>query len=464
MPTPVIPENIVVHLGAPNEPAQNVTVSFPDYIKNVASSEIYPTWPREALIANILAQISVALNRVYTEYYRSTGKAFDITSSTAYDQAFVYQRDIYGNISEIVDEIFNSYIRRDGFIEPLYATFCDGVNVTCPGLSQWGSVELAESGATYDEILRNYYGDNIEIVSDVPVQSVTGSAPAVPIREGDTGRDVENVQLRLNRISSAYPGIPKIPNPDGFFAPETTAAVKEFQRIFNLTPDGVVGNATWYKIQFVYNAVKKLYEVNSEGLTYGELPQNHPGTLSRGASGTGVLVLQYYLEYISLFVPTVQTLTPDGSFGESTENSVISFQQTYGLTPDGVVDRAVWNAIQNTYYNILGSLEYEFREGVTLPFPGRVLILGTTGEDVRALQEYLNYIGRTYTEIPEINVDGVFGAETERAVIAFNRLFGIPGEENRVTAQTWNAVTNIYEDLYIGNIVREGQYPGYEIS
>lgn len=464
MPEPIIPETITVHLGAPNEDAENVTLSFSDYIKNVASSEIYPTWPEEAIRANILAQISVALNRIYTEYYRSMGKPFDITSSTAYDQSFVYQRDIFENISRIVDEIFNDYIRKDGFIEPLFATFCDGYKVNCNGLSQWGSVNLAEAGKGYLDILKNYYGEDISIVFDAPVDSITASAPPVALKEGDTGRDVENIQIRLNRISANYPGIPKIPSPDGFFGPETTAAVKEFQRVFNLSQDGIVGNATWYKIQFIYNAVKKLFEVNSEGLSYSELPQNHPGDLRIGSSGRGVLILQYYLEYISLFVPTVQTVTPDGSFGQSTLNSVLSFQKTYGLPETGVVDRAVWNSIQSTYYNILGTINFEFREGATLPFPGRVLILGTTGEDVRALQEYLNYISNTYTQIPKLTVDGDFGEATERAVIAFNTLFDIPGESSRVTAQTWRALTNIYEDLYIGSFVREGQYPGYTIG
>ena len=171
---PTIPENIVVHLGPPTSDAQNVTVSFPDYIKNVASSEIYPTWPREALIANILAEISVALNRVYTQYYRSAGYDFDITSSIAHDQSFVYQRNIYSNISDIVDEIFNSYIKRPEFIEPLYATFCDGIEVSCAGLSQWGSVDLANAGRSAFEILQNYYGSNIELVENVE----TGTVPA----------------------------------------------------------------------------------------------------------------------------------------------------------------------------------------------------------------------------------------------------------------------------------------------
>ena len=151
---PTIPENIVIHLGAPNSDAPNVTETFPDYIKNVASSEIYPTWPEQALRANILAQISVALNRVYTGFYRNQGKDFDITNSPAYDQTYVYQRDIYENISEIVDEIFNSYIRRNGNVEPLFAEFCDGIEVQCNGLYQWGSVDLAERGDSYLDILR----------------------------------------------------------------------------------------------------------------------------------------------------------------------------------------------------------------------------------------------------------------------------------------------------------------------
>ena len=166
MVLPVIPEYITVHLGEPDESAQNVTVSFPDYIKNVASSEIYPTWPESALRANILAQISFALNRVYTEYYRSRGYDFDITNSTAFDQSFVYGRDIFENISQIVDEIFNDYLVREGNIEPLFAVYCNGTTVTCDGLSQWGSVELANQGLVPYDILRNYYGDDIQIISN----------------------------------------------------------------------------------------------------------------------------------------------------------------------------------------------------------------------------------------------------------------------------------------------------------
>ena len=461
---PTIPESIVIHLGRPDAEAQNVTESFSDYIKNVASSEIYPTWPREAIIANVLAQISVALNRVYTEFYRSKGYDFDITNSIANDQAYVYQRNIYSNVSDIVDEIFDSYLKRPEFIEPLYATFCDGIEVECNGLSQWGSVALAEEGLTAFQILERFYGTNLELVEDVPVDGVVGGAPPVPLREGDTGRDVELIQRRLNRISVNYPGIPKIYPADGFFDTSTTDAVLKFQEVFNLTTDGIVGRTTWYRIQFIYNAVKRLFAVNSEGLKYSELPQNYPGDLRIGERGQGVLILQYYLEFISLFVSGVQAAAPDGVFGEETDASVRSFQRTYGLSTTGIVDRALWTQIQNTYYNILGSVSYDFDEGLILPYPGRVLALGASGDDVVALQEYLNYIAKTYTDIPIINVDGDFGVATESAVIAFNRIFGLPGDEGRVNALTWKTITDIYEDLYFGSIVRRDQFPGYTIG
>ena len=448
MPQPTIPEKIVVHLGSPNSEAQNVTESFADYIKNVASSEIYPTWPEEAIKANVLAQISVALNRVYTEYYRSMGKDFDITSSPAYDQTYIFGRDIFENVSRIVDEVFDSYIRREGFVEPLYAQFCDGIELTCPGLLQWGSVELAESGLNYEQILKNYYGDNIEIVKNVPVENVDGTAPPVPIVLGDTGRDVELIQRKLNRISENFPGIPKIQSPDGFFGEDTLAAVKKFQEVFNLGVDGKVGHATWYKIQFAYNGVKRLSEISSEGIRLSDIDTRFSDTLSQGDSGDGVLALQYYLSYISLFVPTVSSVSYDGAFGELTANAVRSFQKTYGLPETAVVDRLTWDSIENVYYGILREMDYKFKEGAILPFPGRVLRQGIEGDDVRALQEYLNYIARVYTSIPTVDADGDFGNATALQVKAFKSAFGYNNDNERVTPQIWNAITSVYDDLY----------------
>ena len=464
MAKPIIPEQIVVHLGAPDSNAENVTISFADYIKNVASSEIFPSWPTEALRANILAQISVALNRVYTGYYRNRGYDFDITNSPAYDQTFVYQRDIFQNISQIVDEIFDSYIRRRDYIEPLFAEFCDGIEVQCNGLSQWGSVDLANQGLNYFSILQRYYGNDIVIEEDEPVENILTTPPNVTLREGDTGRDVELIQRKLNRISANYPGIPKIYPVDGFFDKSTTDAVRKFQEVFGLEEDGLVGRATWNQIQFIYNAVKKLYTVNSEGLRITDVTTRYTDTLSDGSSGEGVLTIQYYLSYIALFVQTVLSATMDGTYGSETVNAVKSFQRTYGLTETGVVDRITWDKIENVYYEIISQIDYEFYNGRILPFPGRVLRIGVEGSDVRILQEYLNYIARSYPEIPTINVDGVFGPSTATQVEKFKDLFNIPGHPQRVNAPVWNAIASIYDDLYNGATVNDGQYPGYELS
>lgn len=245
--TPYIPQNITVHLGTPSSDAENVTVSFSDYVKNVASSEIYPTWDESALRANILAIVSFALNRVYTEFYRSRGYDFDITNSTAYDQFFVNGRSFFSNISQLVDELFNDYLRRPGFVEPLAAKFCNGTTVTCEGLSQWGSENLAQQGYNSVQIIRSYYG-NVEIVNDAPVAGITSSYPGRPLRRGTSGPSVVTTQVMLNRISQSYPAIPKIPSVDGIFGAQTEASVRKFQEVFNLEPDGIVGKATWYAL------------------------------------------------------------------------------------------------------------------------------------------------------------------------------------------------------------------------
>lgn len=461
---PTIPEQIVVHLGAPDSNAPNVTESFADYIKNVASSEVYPTWPEEALRANILAQISVALNRVYTGFYRNQGKDFDITSSPAYDQTYVYQRDIFENVSEIVDEIFNSYIRRQGNVEPLFAEFCDGIEVRCNGLYQWGSVELAENGADYEQILRNYYGDDIEIVRNAPVETPGYTSFGRTLKTGDSGSDVELMQIRLNRISRNYPGIPKIYPVDGFFDTSTENAVRKFQEVFNLTADGIIGTATWNSINYIYNAVKKLYSINSEGLNISELETSYENRLKIGDSSRNVYVLQYYLAYISLFYPDILQPNVDGDFGQGTLESVKSYQQAFGLPITGIVDEETWNSIQSTYYEILSRFPYNFEDGVILPYPGRVLRIGVDGNDVRAIQEYLNYISDTYTEIPKVTVDGDYGPSTAAAVNKFVEIFNLPDSSGRVNAQVWNAIINIYDDLYSGNTVNEEQFPGYGIS
>ncbi|MBQ4137530.1 MAG: peptidoglycan-binding protein, partial [Clostridia bacterium] len=323
-----IPENIVVHLGAPDDSsAQNVTVPFVDYIKNTASSEIYPTWPESALRANIYAQISFALNRIYTEYYRSRGYNFDITNSTAFDQSFVYGRDVFENVGQIVDDVFDEYIRRQGNIEPLFAQYCDGVRVTCDGLSQWGSVSLAESGYTPYEILTNYYGNDIDIVRDTPIRPFDESYPTVPLELGSSGNDVRTLQLRLNRVSNNYPSIPKIYPVNGVFGVSTEDAVIRFQELFDLAPDGRVGKATWYQLLRIYGGVKRLSELQSEGITPEEIELQYPESLQVGSSGEYVRIIQYIINVIAQNNPAIPAVSEDGIFGEATRNAVIAFQR-----------------------------------------------------------------------------------------------------------------------------------------
>ena len=348
---PVIPETITVHLGLPNTAAENVTVSFPDYVKNVASSEIYPTWDESALRANILAIMSYALNRVYTEFYRSRGYDFDITNTTARDQAFVNGRSYFENISRLVDEMIGSYIRRTGTVEPLAAKFCNGTTSTCDGLSQWGSEALAQEGLDSVEILRFYYGDDIEIVTNAPMAGITESYPGTPLRVGSQGPDVTVVQTSLNRIAQNYPAIPKVSPVDGIFGPQTEAAVKAFQQIFSLDPDGIVGRATWYQIVRVYVAVLKLAELQSEGQEFFFI-QEYPEFLSLGDTGVLVEQLQYMLSVLSSFLPQVPDPGMSGIFDNATLDAVRGFQRYAGLPVTGSVGEATWDAIFEQFNSV----------------------------------------------------------------------------------------------------------------
>ena len=424
MPFPVVPEYITVHLGPPNEAAENVTVPFTSYIKNVASSEVYPTWPENALRANILAQISVALNRVYTEYYRSRGYDFDITSSTRYDQAFVPGRSTFENIDRLVDDIFNNYIVRQGNVEPLYAQFCDGVRTRCAGLSQWGSVDLAEQGLTPYEILQHYFGDNINIVFNAPVGDGTPSYPGRPLSRGSVGEDVRTIQQQLNRIRRNYPAIPRISEVSNVFGAETEAAVRAFQSIFNLVSDGIVGKATWYKIKMIFNGVKSLSEITSEGLTISEAQRVYPEVLRLGDTGLNVETVRFYLAFLGYFLPQLPPIPITDTFDQAMLDAVYAFQSAYGLTVDGVVGRSTWNALQNVYEQTLYTLPADYQEFAREVYPGRFLVLGDTGPEVTLLQTRLNQMAAQNSAIPTVAVDGVYGQETARAVRAVQRSLG----------------------------------------
>lgn len=348
----VIPNPITVHLGTPASSASNVQVSFPDYVKNVASSEIYPTWPDAALRANIYAIITFALNRVYTEWYRGKGYNFDITNSTAYDQYFVYGRPIYESISRIVDEIFNEYVRRAGQNAPYFTSFCNGTTSTCQGLSQWGTVTLANQGRTPINILRTYYPNDIEIAETNIMTNMLTSYPGTPIKSGSTGLDVQTIQTYLNRIRKNYPAIPTITDEPGVFGESTRAAVAKFQSIFNLANDGIVGKATWYKISTLYSAVTRLAELDSEGNSMGIGTVPPSSVLRQGSTGQDVITLQYLLDVISEYYPGIPAPVQDGVFGSGTRQAVTAFQQRMGLVADGIVGQGTWNALYRTYQGI----------------------------------------------------------------------------------------------------------------
>ena len=361
--TPYVPQSITVHLGSPSSNAPNVTVPFADYVKNVASSEIYPTWDEDALRANILAIISFALNRVYTEFYRSRGYDFDITNNTAYDQAYVRGRSFFSNISRIVDEIFNDYLRRPGFVEPLAAKFCNGTTVTCEGLSQWGSENLARQGYSYDQILRSYYG-NVEIVPNAPVRGIVASYPGTPLQRGSSGPNVVVLQTSLNRISQNYPAIPKLSTVDGIFGSRTEASVRAFQQIFNLNPDGIVGPATWYAIVRLYTAVTDLSELRSQGQQFYAINWSPPNSLQPGESGDKVRLLQYMLSVLSNYISSIPPLTVDGIYGGATRAAVLAAQRRFGLPETGIVDPVTWDEIYDQYAGIENTT---LRSGETFP-------------------------------------------------------------------------------------------------
>ena len=256
----VIPEFVVVHDGVPQDAtAPNYYVRYRDYIKNVVSSEIYATWDENAIYANTLAIMSFTLNRVYTEWYRNRGFNFTITSSTAYDQKWIYGRNIYTNVGRIVDSIFANYLSRPGVRQPIFTSYCDGQRVTCDGLSQWGSQYLANEGYSPIEIIRYYYGSDMFINTAESVSGVPSSWPGYDLTIGSSGDKVRQIQQQLNRIARNYPAIPTI-SADGIYGPATQEAVRTFQGIFNLPQTGIVDYPTWYSISNIYVGVSRIAE------------------------------------------------------------------------------------------------------------------------------------------------------------------------------------------------------------
>ena len=454
----IIPKNITVHLGKPAASARNVTVSFRSYIANVASSEVYPTWPESALRANIHCQISLALNRIYTEWYPSRGYSFNITNSTSYDQYYVHGRTVFDVMVRLTDDIFNTYLRKTGTVNPYYSEYCDGKSVTCPGLKQWGTVTLAKQGKTPLQILKYYYGSDIEIVRTNNIQAIPQSYPGSPLRQGDSGTAVFTLQRQLNRIAKDYPFFGKL-TVDGVFGPRMVSTVKTFQRQFNLTADGVVGRQTWYKISYIYVSVKDLAELTSEGETSsGTLSDGSWGgtALRTGSTGSAVEQVQFWLNTLAQYESAIPSLAVDGRYGAATASAVRAFQRRYGLTVDGVVGRETWNAIYNEFRSIQSD------NGTPNAYPGTALREGASGQNVRLVQFWLKIAHTVYSRLNDITVDGRFGAATTAAVKRFQTYFGLTSD-GVVGRTTWNKLYEVYNDIankLLSSSLRPGEYPG----
>ena len=417
-------------------------------------------WPEQALRANIHCQISLALNRIYTEWYPSKGYSFNITNSTSYDQYYVHGRTVFDVMVRLTDDIFNTYIRKTGTVNPYYAEYCDGKSVTCPGLKQWGTVTLANQGRSALSILKYYYGSNIEIIRTNNIQSIPQSYPGSPLRQGSTGAAVFTLQRQLNRITKDYPFLGLL-TVDGIFGRKMTETVKKFQRQFNLTADGVVGRSTWYKISYIYVSVKDLAELTSEGETFsGTLSDGswNPGSsvLKQGSTGSEVEQMQFWLSTLAQYESSIPSVTVDGVYGSGTAAAVRAFQRLYGLTVDGIVGLTTWTELYDQFRSIQSD------NGTPNAYPGTALREGSSGQNVRLVQFWLKIARTVYTSLANVTVDGKFGAGTAAAVQRFQRYFGLTAD-GVVGRTTWQKLYEVYNDIanrLLSPSLRPGEYPG----
>ena len=421
---PIVPNNITVHLGEPDSAAKNITIPFTDYISNVASNELYPTWPKNALIANIYAIISFTLNRIYNEWYRSKGYNFDITNSPSFDQAYIENKSTYENIDNIVSDIFNNYVVKGNQIQPYFTTYCDGRNKTCNGLSQWGTVTLANQGKSPLDILKYYYGSDIKIVYDAEVGDNTEGYPGSVVGLGYAGNPVLLIQRDLRRIRQNYPAIPDITSTLGIFDEETSNAVKKFQQIFNLPVTGEVDKATWYKIKYVYTSVKKLSDLYSEGLTKDDVTFLYADELKYGDTGIEVEYIHYFLDALAFLDNDIPRLPTNSIYTNNTEVMVKAFQEKYRLPVTGIFTYTDWTILKEAYRNILRSFPTEYQNFVSELYPDYFLTKGMTGEDVRRLQMFLYKICKYDKSIPGVRVNGVFDDLTEKSVYKIQSDYG----------------------------------------
>lgn len=447
---PAIPSYVTVHLGAPDTDAENVTVSFLDYIKGVVSATLPVGLPKEAEKAVIYAQVSLALNRIQNGYYRNNDYPFDITNDESVDQGYIFQGGISKESGNLADEIFTYYVAKEGSTQPMLLRVCYGEEIRCRGMSLNESIDLALNGYSALEILEYFYGKNIYIVENAVVGGLeTDSLLTYPLSLGDRGKNVSGLQIALNRIAANYTSIPVFDDIDGIYDQRTFDAVSAFQQTFDMRINGEVDKATYHRLSYVYDSVRNLSELVTQGEELADIPNELRADLEYGSVGNAVKLLQYYLLFVSAFDSRIPPLDVIGVFGEMTYQSVVAFQKAFGFEPNGVVTQDVWNTLNDVYEGLYESLPPSAFSPTAVEYFGNILLEGSEGREVRYLQEYLNVAAGKFEQLPTVVVNGYFDKQTEDAVRAFQRLFGIR-ESGVVSSTTWRMLAQIYNAVMGG--------------
>ena len=456
----VIPQEITVHLGLPDTKAFNYTLPFGDYIKSVSACLFVPTWPDTALQAHIFTILTFTLSRVYSNYYPAQGYPFDITNTPDADQPFCQQKDIPASIAKLVDALLHSCICCEGKLLPKMSYFSDGHH----DLPNKESRSLAEDGYSPSSILSYYFGEGTELNRNIssyalaPGGTLSEEYPGI-LRRGCTGPSVKNLQIRLNRVGRNFPLIPCIPACDGIFGPYTESAVKGFQEIFLLSGDGIVNPGTWNKLADIYQSVKSfsfisIHEFQRRGHSF-----QFPGVLAPGAAGEPVKLLQFFLSSISLGDPMVVSTEMTGVFDEKTRLSSESFQLRYDIPATGIVDSLTWEKIYQVYSNQKQCFPSAFLSSSMSSYPGYALLPGMKGAAVRILQNYLSALEEHYPILPSILPSGQYGGKTKAAVTLLQKKFGLAAT-GTVSAETWELILQLYDDVKSRRCVCRGQFPG----
>ena len=341
--------------------------------------------------------------------------------------------------------MFNDYLVKDEQVQPLFAMYCDGRVTTCNGLSQWGTVSLANQGKSPIEILRNYYG-NVSIIFNAPVEENVRTYPGFPLEVGTAGDFVRMINMQLNRIGQNYPAIPVILNDSPYFTIETENAIKKFQEIFGLDVTGIVDKSTWYKIKYIYNAVKKISDLYSEGISIDEATLLFNRVLQLGDEGQYIRTLNYLVNVISYFDPSIPYLNLSGSkFTKDTETVIKAIQNKYGLTSNGIVNANTWRVIREVYRQTIRNIPSEYYTVLNEFYPGRFLSRGMTGDDIINLQRFLYIICKNNNSIPGVVVNGVFDNLTEQSVKAIQRKYNL--EETGIVSPTvWYRIVELSKE------------------